>query len=324
MPVATRVLVTGITGFIGSHLAKRLVDEGYRVYGVARHCASRNLQPIEGMLNKITLITADIADYMSIHHALRAANPDVVCNLAALTPVRHSFEHPFQYEKYNYLGTMNVAHALMELPDYKKRRVISASSAEVYGIQDENKPFTEDLPLKPSSPYAVSKAAADMYLRMTSLVYDLNCVILRPSNTYFRKFETGFMVEYLVTTMLKDERVYVGAPDSIRDYIHVDDHVAAYMLAVERDLGSGEVYNVGSGVGVSNKELAEKVAKITGYDMGRAVLGSYPPGYPLRPTASDQPYLVLNPSKICKHGWTSKVSLDEGLREVVKYWKQRT
>lgn len=318
-----RVLITGVTGFIGSHLAKKLVDEGYRVYGVARHCASRDLQPIKGVLDKITLITADIADYMSIHHALKAANPDVVCSLAALTPVRYSFEHPFQYEKYNYMGTMNVAHALMELPDYKKRRLIAASTAEVYGMQDVEEPFTEDLPLKPSSPYAVSKAAADMYLRMGSLVYGLNCVILRPSNTYGRKYEMGFMVEYLVTTMLKDERVYIGAPDSVRDYIYVDDHVGAYMLAIEKDLGSGETYNVGSGVGITNKELAEKVAKIAGYNMEKVVLGSYPPGYPLRPIASDQPYLVLNPSKIRKHGWAPKVSLDEGLRKVLDYWKQR-
>jgi len=319
----TRVLVTGVSGFIGSHLARRMVERGYDVYGVARQCASRDLKPIADILDRVVLIAADITDYLSIRHALRIADPEVVCHLAALTPVRYSFEHPFQYEKCNYFGTMNVVHALMELPDYKKRKLIAASTAEVYGLQDAGKPLTEELPLRPVSPYAVSKAAADMYLRMAPTAYDVNCTILRPSNTYFRKFEKGFIVEYLVTAMLRGDRVYVGAPYFVRDYLHVEDHVNAYILAIEKDLGSGEVYNVGTGVGVSNEELARRVARITGYDVTKIVFGSYPPGYPLRPVAADPPYLVLDSSKLCRQGWAPRVSLDKGLREVVEYWKQR-
>jgi len=253
-------------------------------------------------------------------NVMRSVDPDYIFHLGAISPVRYSFEHPFQFEVTNYVGTMNVIHALMELPDYGKRRLLVASTAEVYGIQEE-KPFKEDLPLRPTSPYAVSKASADMYARMASLVYEIDCVVLRPTNTYGRQFQTGFIVEYLVTNMLRGRTVYVGAPDSIRDYIYVSDHVNAYLLAMEKEKARGHVYNVGIGQGTSNRELALKISKIINF-AGDVRFGTYPPGYPIRPLISDQPYLVLDSRKIRKDlGWVPKVDLDKGLRNTVEYWK---
>jgi dTDP-glucose 4,6-dehydratase len=315
-------LVTGVTGFVGSHLAKELIRRGYKVFGVVRPCSSRDLHPLSDVRESITLLTADIVNYTSMANALRSTNPDVVFHLAALTPVRYSFEHPFQYEQINYLATMNICHAFLELPDFKKRFLLAASTAEVYG-PDVKTPTTEDSPLNPSSPYAVSKAAADMYLRMASRVYDLNCVVMRPTNTYGRKYETGFIIEYLITSMLKGERPYVGAPDSVRDYIYVDDHVRAYVETMEKRKAGSHVYNAASGVGVSNRKLAEKIANIIGYDQNQIVYGSYPPGYPLRPIVSDQLEIVLDPERIRREvGWVPKTTMDEGLKATTAYWKQ--
>ena len=198
----TRVLVTGITGFVGSHLAEALLRKGYDVAGLVRQCASRDLRPIRHLLEDLTLLTCDVTSYASVVNAVRSLDPQIIYHLGALSPVRHSFEHPFQYQETNLIGTINIVHSLLEMPDPKSRRLIAASTAEVYGIQ-ERKPFKETLPLNPTSPYAVSKAAMDMYLRMASSAYSLNCTILRPTNSYGRKFEMGFIVEYLVTTMLK-------------------------------------------------------------------------------------------------------------------------
>jgi GDP-mannose 4,6-dehydratase len=319
----TKILITGILGFIGSHLAEKLVNENYEVYGVVRRVANRNLEVIKKILKDITLVNGDITDYVSIRNALKTTDPDVIVHLAALTPVRDSFERPFEYQEANFLGTMNVAHAILELPDPQTRRLIAASTAEVYGLQ-EKEPLKENLPLKPSSPYAVSKAAADLYLQMMSNTYDLNCIILRPANTYGRKFDTSFMVEYLVTSMLRGDRVYIGAPESIRDYMYVDDHVNAYLLAIKSAKSQGQVYNVGTGVGVSNKKLAELIAERIGYDKKRIVFGSYPPGYPYRPPISDQPYIVLDHTKIKKElNWTPKVSLENGIDKVISYFKNK-
>jgi UDP-glucose 4-epimerase len=317
----TTALVTGVTGFVGSRLAERLVETGYDVFGLVRPCASRDLKLIEPFLDEMTLLTGDVTSLNSVSNILRNANPDLIFHLGALSPVRYSFEHPFQYQEANYMGTLNLVHSLMELRDFKERRLLVASTAEVYGIQT-NQPFKEDLPLRPTSPYAVSKASMDMYLRMAARVFDLNCVVMRPANTYGRKREKGFIVEYLVTSMLSGRRVYVGAPDSVRDYIHVDDHVEAYVLAAERDNAAGKVFNFGSGVGISNRDLALLCSKILHYDASNIVFGSYPPGYPMRPLVSDQPYIVLDSTRAREElSWRPKVRLEEGLQMAVDYWK---
>lgn len=317
-----KVLITGILGFIGSHLAERLVAEKYEVYGVVRRVANRSFEVIKRISKDVTLVTGDITDYVSIRNALKTVNPDVIVHLAALTPVRDSFERPFEYQQANFAGTMNVAHAILELPDPQTRRLIAASTAEVYGLQ-QKEPMKESLPLKPTSPYAVSKAAADLYLQMMSRTYDLNCTVLRPTNSYGRKFDSSFVTEYLVTQMLKGEKIYVGTPNSVRDYMYVNDHVNAYFLVMKNTRAKGQVYNVGTGIGTSNKELAEMAADIIGYNKKRIVFGSYPPGYPYRPSISDQPSIILDAGKIKEElGWQPTVSLNEGLDKVVSYFKK--
>jgi GDP-D-mannose dehydratase len=97
-----RVLITGIMGFIGSHLAEKLVDDGVEVYGVARRVANRNLEAVGKILQDITLISGDITDYVSTRNAVKTANPDVIFHLAAVSPVRDSFERPFEYQHANY------------------------------------------------------------------------------------------------------------------------------------------------------------------------------------------------------------------------------
>ncbi len=317
-----KVLVTGILGFIGSHLAEKLVDEGYEVYGIVRRVSNRNLEVIKKILKDITLVTGDITDYTSIRNALKTVDPDIVIHLAALTPVRDSFERPFEYQQANLLGTMNVAHAMLELPDPQTRKIIAASTAEVYGLQGKE-PMKETLALKPTSPYAVSKAAADLYLQMMSHTYSLNGTILRPTNTYGRKFDTSFMIEYLVTCMLKGEKVYIGAPNSVRDYMYIDDHVNAYLLAIKSAKANGQIYNVGTGIGISNRKLTEMIAEKIGYEKRKITFGSYPPGYPYRPLISDQPSIVLDPTKIRKElNWAPTVSLSEGIDKVISHFQK--
>jgi len=318
-----RVFLTGILGFIGSHMAERLVKDGHQVYGLVRRVANRNMAVIGNILGDVTLISGDVSDFVSTRNAIRTANPDVVIHLAALSPVRDSFEKPFEYQQANLIGTMNVAHSLLEMPDTKNRRILAAATAEVYGIQG-NIALTEDLPLHPSSPYAVSKAAGDLYLQMMFNSYDLNGTVMRPTNSYGRKFDNSFIIEYLVTQMLSDRPVYVGAPDSIRDYMYVDDHVNAYVLAMKNPKANGQVFNAGTGVGITNKQLTEQIARKIGYDPKKIKYGAYPPGYPYRPVISDQPYLVLDSTKIKRVlGWTAQVNLDQGLEKVIEYLRER-
>ncbi len=318
----TRVLVTGIMGFIGSHLAQRLVDEGVEVYGLVRRVANRNMDVIGNLLKDIALVSGDVSDYVSTRNAVKTVNPDVIFHLAALSPVRDSFERPFEYQQANYIGTMNVAHSLLELQDPQTRKLIAASTAEVYGIQT-NEPLKETLPLHPSSPYAVSKAAGDLYLQMMFNSFGLKGTIMRPANSYGRKLDTSFMVEYLVTKMLRGEKIYIGSPDSVRDYMYVDDHVNGYVLAMKNPKANGQVYNVGTTLGVSNKELALMIAEKVGFDKRNIALGAYPPSYPYRPLISDQPSIVLDSAKIRKElGWKPTVTIAEGIDKVIAYFRK--
>jgi dTDP-glucose 4,6-dehydratase len=318
-----KVLITGVTGFIGSHLALRLSGEGYEVYGITKPSVSKDMANFRDFLKDVKVLNCDISDYHAVSAALRRVDANTVVHLAALSPVRDSFERPFSYAQSNIIGTMNIAHALLDLPDPKKRRMIYASTAEVYGAQTVS-PIIESANMNPTSPYAVTKISTDMYLRMMTRVYGLNTTVMRCTNTYGRKLDTSFFIEYLITGMLKGDKVYIGAPDSVRDYMYVDDHVDAYARAIAHPEAAGEAFNFGGGAGISNRDVAFKVADMIGYDRKGIMLGEYPPGYPFRPIESDQPFIVLESAKALRMlGWKQTVSLEDGLGRAIGFWRKK-
>lgn len=317
-----KILITGITGFIGTHLALKLKQEGYIVYGITKPSVTKNLAQFKEFLRDITVINCDVSDYYSTYNIISKINPDVVVHLAALSPVRDSFEKPFSYISTNIVGTTNIVQSLLKLQNTEEKKLIYASTAEVYGEQ-KSKFIKEDVALNPTSPYAITKAATDMYVRMASNIYGLNTTVMRCTNSYGRKFDISFFVEYLITTMLKKEKVYIGAPDSIRDYMYVDDHVNAYVQAIRLDHKSGEAFNFASQNEMTNKEVAFKIADGLNFDTRNIILGKYPPNYPLRPLESDQTFISLDITKakrILK--WKPQVSFKDGLNETIKYWKK--
>jgi len=316
------VLLTGITGFIGSRLASRLVRDGYNVYGLVRHSSERELSRIKDVISQVHLIEGDLGTFHSILSAVDTSEPEIIFHLGALTPVRLSFDDPYPYIATNFEGTVNLVHAI--LADAPNARLIAASTAEVYGWQENNKPIREDAILNPASPYAVTKSAADQYVQMANRVYHLKGTVLRPINSYGRTGEGGFFTEYLISKMLTGETCYVGAPGSVRDYMFAEDHVSAYILAAESPKAIGQVYNVSPGNPVTNSDLAKILTKMTGFK-GKIVFGSYPPGYPQRPKSQDPQYLVLDNLKILGElGWKPAHSLQEGLKLTVEMWRSKT
>ncbi|HEV2120113.1 MAG TPA: GDP-mannose 4,6-dehydratase [Candidatus Bathyarchaeia archaeon] len=315
------VLITGITGFIGSRLASRLVEDGYNVHGLVRHTSERELGRIRKVVSQVHLIEGDLGTFHSILSAVDASEPEIIFHLGALTPVRLSFDDPYPYIATNFEGTVNLVHAI--LAEAPNARLIAASTAEVYGWQEGDRPIGESALLNPASPYAVTKSAADQYVQMANRVYHLKGTVLRPINSYGRTGEVGFYTEYLVSKMLAGETCYVGAPDSVRDYMFAEDHVSAYVLSARSPKAIGQVYNVSPGNPVTNSELAKILTTMIGFK-GKIVFGSYPPGYPQRPKSQDPQYLVLDNSKISKElNWKPSYSLREGLNQTVEMWKSR-
>lgn len=309
--------MTGCTGFIGSNLAKRLVGRGDSVFGFVRHTTNANLEQLGPIIDKIRFVEGDLTDYHSVVSAVEGANPDFVIHLGALTPVRLSYENPFAFLRVNFQGTCNMVHAILDIAP--KARLIYSSTAEVYGWQ-RKVPIRETARLRPLSPYGVSKSAADEYVQMAGKAFGLKYTIYRCNNTYGRRRERGFLVEYIISSMLNGGPAYIGAPDHVRDYMFVDDHINAYVLGLEKEEAKGEVFNVSPGNPVTNRELGRKIAQAVSY-RGQIVEGSYPPRYPYRPAKRDTEYIVLDSSRIRKKlGWRPSVTLEDGIKIVVNAW----
>ncbi len=316
-----KVLITGITGFIGGELAHKLASVA-EVHGIFKPCRSRDYRPLSTLDGEIETHELDISDYAAIENLLQKIEPDKIVHAAALSPVRASFDNPLDYLRVNVNGTVNLIQALLKLSNCEERRFVFASTAEVYGMQPVDEPFVETLALEPSSPYACTKAFGDMYLRMSHDVYGLNTVVMRCVNTFGRKYDKSFFIEYLIDRMLHNQDVYIGAPESIRDYMWVDDHVNAYLLALDKAEARGQVLNVSTGVGIKNVDVARQLAEIIGFDKNKIHTKAYPGRYPERPITSDQPYLVLNSSKIRNLlGWPEPTPLDVALQRAVDYWR---
>ncbi|MBI4182107.1 MAG: GDP-mannose 4,6-dehydratase [Candidatus Aenigmarchaeota archaeon] len=314
-----RILVTGATGFIGSELVARLSKE-YAVTALVRTTSNRHaLDPLKDALNAIEVRYANLTDFSAVRRLVKDAAPQYIVHAGAATAVRHSYENPLEFQETNHTATVNLVHAALDLPAFKK--FVFASTMEIYGWQDQRSPFSEEVRPHPESPYAVAKLAAEEYLRMAGKAFGLPYLASRACNTYGRKTNAGFVVEYLATTMLRGETVYLGTPEAVRDLMYVDDHVEAYVAAIKSKAAAG-VYNFGTGNQVRMMDLAERLRELTGFQ-GK-IVPSFAPDYPWRPVTS--PYLSLDARKAkADLGWSPRVSLEDGLRRTVGFWKaQRT
>lgn len=314
-----KILITGITGFIGSELARSLVLRGTdQIAGIIRTSAQKNhTQTIDNIAEKLSLFYANFTDYHAIRNVIKSFRPQYIIHVGANTAVRDSFEMPHEFNETNYLGTMNLVHAAREVPDFKK--FIFASTMETYGWQEERKPFKEDIILHPASPYAVSKAACEQYLAMAGRAYGLPYLISRACNTYGRTHNTGFVVEYIITSMLRGQDVYLGTPHAVRDLMYRDDHVGAYLSLLESP-HNNMTFNFGTGNGLTMREVAEKIKKMIGAKS--KIIPHFPPHYPARPVVEE--YLSLDASRARKMlGWKPRYSLDEGLAKTIAYWREK-
>jgi len=303
-----KILLTGRTGFIGSHLYPKLIDEGHEVWNLTRHVAGR-YEYLKS--EKERFVFADLTDFSRVREIVQQVQPEVVIHLAAKTPVSLSFNEPMDFWEVTATGTVNLAEACKELENLQK--FIHASTSEVYGIQDEF-PIKETAPYNPESPYAVGKVAAEEYLKMLRKVYNFPFIIIRPFNSYGRQKIKHYVVERAITTLLEHGEVRLWNPHSIRDFLFVDDHANGYVSVLEKGK-VGETYNFCTGRGTSIKELAELIVGLLGY-------GSLNFSMP-RDRPFEIPKLVGDNSKARNElGWEPKWSLENGLRETIDLWRK--
>jgi len=308
-----RVLLTGATGFIGKELLPKLLEKDYEVHTIERYVTGRyTLDQKDSIIKRY----ASLTDYNKVRAIVKEVQPNAVIHLAAISAVSFSYDNYIEVGEVNYLGSVNLAEACRQEANNFKQFIFAGTSEE-YGLSilSKEEKLTEESPLIPNSPYAVAKVAFDYYLRYMGMAYDFPYTILRPFNTYGRKDNKHFFIERTITQMLSQDKVYLGDPDAVRDWVYVDDHINAYLLALGNEKAIKQVFNICTGKGYSTKETAELIAKLTSFK--GEILWNQTPKRPL-----DAKVLIGDNSKAKKLlGYEPKYSLEEGLKRTIDYWK---
>jgi GDP-4-dehydro-6-deoxy-D-mannose reductase len=300
-----RVLVTGASGFVGRYLVDGLRGQGSEILACG------------GPREKGDFLPLDLADVASIRAALDISRPEVVFHLAAQTFVPESFTSPAATYETNAIGTARLTQAVREYVEAGESmpRIVFTSSAEVYGPRDAGEfPLHETLELRPATPYAASKAAAEAILLAEARAFGLHVVVARAFNHIGPGQNERFVVPGLARQLAA---IAAGAPpvllvgnlNAARDFLDVRDVVAAY-LALARDGESGQAYNVCSGTAVKVRDLLRDLITIAGV----AVEVREDPAR-FRPL--DVPLFVGSAEKLhARTGWRPSVPLARSLREI--------
>jgi len=313
-----KALITGITGFVGSHLAELLLSKGYELYGVARWRS--NTDNIEGIKSKINIIEADLNDSHSFYNAIQKIKPDEIYHLAAQSFVPTSWIAPADTMKTNVIGTINLFEAVRKAGIDPKIQI--AGSSEEYGmVKPDEIPIKETNPLRPLSPYGVSKIAQDMLSYQYFKSYGIKTVVTRGFNHTGPRRGEVFVCSNFAKQIAEIEKgkkavIKVGNLEAKRDFTDVRDMVKGYNLALKKGV-PGERYNICSGKAYSMQEVLDKLLKLSSMDIKIEK-------DPERMRPSDVPILLGDNTKFMKAtGWKPEIPFEQTLKDIMDYWREK-
>jgi len=316
-----RVLITGITGFAGSHLADYILADhpGVRIYGLIRWRSP--MDNIIHIQDKVELHEADLKDIVSLKKALAEIKPDRIFHLAAQSYVPASWKLPVETFVTNSIGQINLFEALLSLKLNPKIQI--AGSSEEYGhVYPEEIPMKETNPLRPLSPYAVSKVAQDLLAYQYFKSYGLKTVRTRGFNHTGPRRGEVFVTSNFAKQIAEIEKgkkepvIHVGNLEAKRDFTDVRDIVRAYWLAAEKG-ADGDVYNIGSGKSLAMKEMLDILLAQSKTKVKIQV-------DPERLRPSDVPILWSDCSKfVSLTGWKPRIPLEKTFKDLLNYWRNK-
>jgi NAD dependent epimerase/dehydratase len=308
------VLVTGASGFIGSHVTELLLREGHRVRALARYNGRSDIGHLRSLpaelLSRLEVRLGDIGDSFLMRNLVEDC--DSVLHLAALIGIPYSYVAPASYVATNISGTLNVLEACRQA---KVRRVIVTSTSEVYGTAVYT-PIDEKHPLQGQSPYSASKIAADKLAESYFRSFDVPVVTLRPFNTFGpRQSARAVISTILVQALSGASEVELGNLEARRDLTFVTDTARAYLLALTAPDIEGETIHFGRGEAFSIGEIAAVCLKIAG-SQARIVSVERR----LRPQKSEVGLLLCDSTRArAMLGWTPQVSFEKGIALTADY-----
>jgi len=315
-----KCLITGITGFAGSHLAEYLLSRGdCEVHGTMRWRS--RMENIIQLGNRITTHTCDIRDATAMYELIRDLRPDRVYHLAAQSFVPMSWVAPAETLTTNIIGQTNLFEAIRAVNC--PTRVQLACSSEEYGmVRPEETPIKETNPLRPLSPYAVSKVAQDLMGYQYHQSYNMHIVRTRGFNHTGPRRGDVFVTSNFARQIAEIEKgrhepvIYVGNLNAVRDFTDVRDTVVAYYLALEKGK-PGDVYNVATGKGYKISEMLDIL-------LGFSKVKIQTRQDPKRMRPSDVELLLGDATKLrTETGWEPKYRFEQTMKDLLEYWRSR-
>ncbi|MEK6946705.1 MAG: GDP-mannose 4,6-dehydratase [Nanoarchaeota archaeon] len=309
------VLVTGADGFIGSHIAKALVDKGTNVTTIVRDVKKTSNLDVLNLRNKVNIIHGDLVNFHDCERTINEYDVEFIFHIAAQAIVGPANRSPLSTFESNIKGTWNILEACRLSKTAKG--LIVASSDKAYG-QQKKLPYTEESPLNGYYPYDASKACAEILARCYYMTYNIPLAITRNANTYGpADMNMSRIIPDVITTVLRGEQPVIrsdGTPE--RDYMYVKDAVSAYLTLAEnlhRKEIVGQAFNFGTSKPISVIELYSKIIKLMGKSVKPKILGE-------AKNEIDRQYLAIGKvKKILK--WQPKYTIDQGLKETIEWYK---
>ncbi len=310
------LLVTGGAGFIGSHFVLRHIEKYPEdtVIVLDKLTYAGNKAFLEPVLNRIRFVQGDIVDFELVAQLLQRYAIESIVNFAAETHVDRSIKNAVPFLHANVLGVQSLIEACRTHPDIL---LFHISTDEVYGdLQDDEAPRQPEDPLRPSSPYAASKASGDLLLRAAARTFGLRTRISRCTNNYGPHQAGEKFIPTVIRHALKNEPVPIyAAGKNKRDWLYVTDHCDAIELLLHQKEGDGRVFTVSADEERENIAVAKAVLSILGKP--ESLLQSVPdrPGHDWR--------YALDSSETRRLGWKPLVGFEEGLRKTVEWYVGR-
>jgi NAD dependent epimerase/dehydratase len=309
-----KVLVTGAGGFIGSHLAERLVELGADVRAFVHYNAlgSRGWLDSSSLNNNMEIISGDICDRDSVLNAVKGC--EIIFHLAALVAIPYSYHSPASYVRTNIEGTLNV---LQSVRTHGAEKLVHTSTSEVYGTA-VYVPINEAHPLQGQSPYSASKIGADKIAESFCLSFETPVVTVRPFNTFGPRQSTRAVVPTIITQLMVGKEVRLGNLNTTRDLNYISNTVDGFVAAAESQKALGKTVNLGSKREISIQKLAELIARIM-----NKTLEIKSESNRFRPMGSEVERLVAENQLAHElFNWQPKVSLEEGLEHTINWLGQ--
>jgi len=313
-----KVLITGADGFIGSHLAEALLDEGCLVRAFVYYNSFNSWGWLDTIprekLNRLEIFAGDIRDPSGVRTAMK--DREIVFHLAALIAIPFSYHSPDSYIDTNIKGTLNVIQAAK---DFKTEKDLITSTSEVYGTA-RYIPIDETHVRQPQSPYSASKIGADSIAESFYRSFGLPITIVRPFNTYGPRQSARAIIPTIITQLLNGENeIKLGALHPTRDLVFIKDTVAGFIAISKSDNVHSEEINIATGQEISIGDLAQKLINRLN---PRAIIVSEEQR--IRPEKSEVERLLGSNEKIKKlTDWHPNYNLDEGLLETIKWFSDR-